>query len=113
MGQVSSKLRRGHDCFFHWCPACEEMHPLPDSWTFDGDLENPTFHPSFRHTGLKTVKVDGEWTGDWVRDADGKTIPLVCHYNLIAGKLQFCNDCTHSFGTKEVDLPQLPEWLKD
>jgi hypothetical protein len=64
------------------------MHPLPDGWTFDGNLEAPTFTPSFLHS--------------W---GTGK----VCHYNLIAGWLQFCPDSTHGLAGKTVPLPDLPE----
>lgn len=113
MGQVSSKLRRAEGRYFHWCPACEEMHPLPDSWKFDGNLERPTFFPSFKHEGYQSVVVNGEWTGEWKHDAQGNAIPFVCHYNLINGELQFCNDCTHSMKEKTVALPDLPDYLKD
>ncbi len=114
MGQVSSKLRRGTSRYFHWCPACEEMHPLPDDgWTFDGDLENPTFAPSFKHEGMQTEKLNGKWTGEWVRDASGNTVPFICHYVLTAGVLNFCNDCTHSLVNQSVPLPKLPEGLTD
>lgn len=89
MSQASSRLRRAEGAFEHWCPACEQMHTLPDSWTFDGDLESPTFHPSFKHSGILRDFVDGKWTGTWKRDAGGNTIRFVCHYNLVAGKLQF------------------------
>jgi hypothetical protein len=111
MSQVSSKLRREENGFVHWCPACEEMHVLPDSWRFDGDLENPSFFPSFKHEGLKREFADGKWTGQWIRDAGGNTIPFICHYNLVSGQLQFCNDCTHVLAGKTVPLPPLPEGL--
>ena|SRR5208337_1567824 len=113
MGQVNSKLRRQQDGYAHWCPACKETHPLPDSWKFDGNLESPTFAPSFRHRGLQTVKVDGKWTGEWVRDDAGNPIPFVCHYNLVAGMLQFCPDSTHELAGKSVPLPDLPEGFTD
>ena len=113
MSQVSSKLRRVQGGFAHWCPGCLEMHRLPDSWTFDGNLESPTFTPSFRHSGIKQVWVNGEWTGEWERDASGNTVPFVCHYNLISGILHFCNDSTHVLASKTVPLPELPEGLTD
>jgi hypothetical protein len=113
MGQVSSVLRRGQGGYFHWCPACEEMHRLPDSWTFDGNLEMPTFSPSFKHSGMKAEVVNGRWTGEWERDGDGKLIPFVCHYILTAGQLNFCGDCTHAFAGKTVPLPALPADLTD
>jgi len=113
MNQVSSTLRRAVGKYMHWCPACEEMHPLPDSWKFDGNLEKPTFTPSFKHSGVQTVKVAGKWTGEFVRDNKGNTIPFICHYVLTAGVLNFCRDCTHSLAGKSVPLPPLPEGIAD
>lgn len=108
MGQVNKYLRRGTDGYFHWCDGCEEMHVLPDSWTFDGNLEKPTFTPSFKHSGIKRVFVDGKWTGEWIRDLNGNTIPYICHYVLTSGILNYCGDCTHSLVGKAVPLPELP-----
>lgn len=76
MGQVSSTLRRAEGGYMHWCPGCEEVHVLPDRWTFNGDLDSPTFTPSFRHSGLQTLKVNGRWTGEWVLDSHGKQVPI-------------------------------------
>lgn len=113
MGQVSDILRRATNGYVHWCPACEEAHILPDNWAFDGNVERPTFHPSFKHEGCQIEKVDGKWTGEWIRGVDGKPLPFVCHYNLISGQLHFCNDCTHGMANKVVPLPKLPDHLKD
>jgi hypothetical protein len=113
MGQVSSTLRRATGCYLHWCPGCEEMHSLPDNWAFDGNLEKPTFTPSFKHSGVKKTVVDGKWTGGWERDNNDNTIPFVCHYVLTAGVLNFCGDSTHMLAGKSVPLPKLPEGLTD
>lgn len=114
MSQVSSKLRRGQGRYFHWCPACEELHPLFDSWNFvNKDLTKPTFTPSFKHSGGQTVKVNGRWTGEWVLGDDGKPKPWVCHYILTDGILHFCGDCTHAMAGKDVPLPDLPDFLED
>lgn len=113
MSQVSSTLRRATGGYLHWCPGCEEMHSLPDSWTFDGNLENPTFTPSFRHSGILKILDAGKWTGDWVRDINGNTVPFVCHYILTAGILNFCSDSTHALKGASVPLPKLPEGLTD
>lgn len=85
-----------------WCPGCEEMHVLPwkrGKWTFDGNVDAPTFTPSF------LIK----WTGT---DDDGAGIELVCHFILTAGVLNFCSDCTHALAGKSVLLPQLPPELR-
>ena len=111
--QVSPCLRRAEGAYAHWCPGCLEMHRLPDSWAFNGNLLSPTFTPSFRHAGLQRVFKDGQWTGEWVRDAQGNPIPFVCHYILTNGILNFCGDCTHHLNGKAIPLPPLPEGYSD
>lgn len=113
MGQVSAKMRNTTDGFTWWCPACEEAHPLPKGWTFDGNLDAPTFTPSFKHTGKQTVKVNGRWTGGWVRDENGNALDWCCHYIITAGQVAFCGDSTHSLAGKTVPMPDLPDYLRD
>jgi len=113
MNQVSSKLRREETGYTHWCPGCDEMHILPDSWKFNGDVQNPSFTPSFKHEGIRRVFVNGEWTGEWKRDSAGNTIPFICHYVLTNGILYFQNDCTHNLRGQVVPLPPLPVELVD
>jgi hypothetical protein len=111
--QVSGILRRAHGRYMHWCPACEEMHPLPDNgWTFSGDVNKPTFSPSFKHGGLRTVNVDGVWTGEWVRGADGKPVDGTCHYIITDGTIQFCSDSWHK-RSDIVAMPPIPPGLTD
>jgi Family of unknown function (DUF6527) len=113
MGQVSKKLRRTELGYAHWCPGCGEMHVIFDNWTFDGNLENPTFNPSVKITGKKTIMVDGKWTGEWVRDEAGNPVDSCCHYHLHAGELKFCSDSLHPLAGKTVPLPDLPDFLED
>lgn len=114
MSQVSPILRRATDRYFHWCPACEEMHQLFDRapWTFNGDLLRPTFTPSFKHGGLRTVNVEGRWTGEWVRDANGKPVDGTCHYIITDGMIQFCSDSWHG-RSDVVPMPDIPEHSSD
>lgn len=90
--QASPTLRRAADRFFHWCPACELLHPLPDSWTFNGDVARPTFAPSFKQTL-----------------GDGR----VCHYFIVDGEIRYCGDCSHGLAGTTVTLPELPPHLRD
>lgn len=114
MNQVSRVLRRGQTGFFHWCPACEQMHPLPDGknspgggWTFDGDAENPTFTPSFKQTYT-------HWSGGIAESGlgIGERTERVCHYIITAGKIQFCADSWHR-RSDIVVMPPIPEGLTD
>ena len=113
MGQVSAKLRRVAGGYAHWCPACEQVHVIGDDWTFDRDLERPTFNPSVKVTGKKIVVVDGVWLGGWVRDANGNPVDDCCHYFLHAGELKFQADSLHGLAGKTVPLPDLPAHLRD
>lgn len=94
MGQVSAKMRSIPEGFSWWCPGCDQMHPLPSKrgWTFDGNLETPTFTPSFKH--------------DW---NNGKC----CHYIVTAGQVMFCGDSTHALAGKTITMPDLPVELRD
>jgi len=111
--QLSSKLIRVTRGYSHWCPGCEEMHIVPDTWSFDGNLERPTFTPGFKLTCIQRILADGEWIGEWQRDANGKIIPMVCHYILTAGILNFCADSTHELSGKSVALPDIHAGMTD
>ena len=74
--------------FSHYCPGCDMRHVLPPGWTFNGNLERPTFVPSFRH----------QWGGE------GKKC---CHYNLTDGQLFFHADSTHKLAGQTVELPDV------
>lgn len=68
-----------------WCPGCGHMHAfrtVPDGarpcWTFNGDVEKPTFHPSML-----------TWTP--MRDGSKSNI---CHSFVRDGCIEFLGDCT-------------------
>lgn len=100
MNQVNAILRRGEGRYFHWCPACEDMHPLPDNgWIHNGSLDRPTFVPSFKTTFVRwTGGVDAKGLGQ------GERQERVCHYIITDGNLQFCPDSWH----KRSDIVAMP-----
>lgn len=106
LSQVGAKLRRGPEQFFHWCPACKDMHPLPDSWLFvNRNLEKPTFQPSFSQTFTY-------WTGEPGSEEARRTREKrVCHYVITAGQIHFCDDSWHG-RTDVVEMPDIPEHLR-
>jgi len=86
--KVSKVLRRSEGRYWHFCPSCKKYHPLPDTWTFDGDLESPTFTPSFKQYLGK-----GE---------------ISCHYIITKGKIYFCSD-SNMDANKIMDMVELPD----
>lgn len=91
MSAAGKFMRRGQESYFHWCPACDEVHPLPDRWQFNGDLDAPTFSPSFKHT---------------FGGRDGQR--RCCHYIITAGQINFCGDCTHAMAGQTVPMKEWP-----
>lgn len=113
MSQVGPFLRKTTSGHAHWCPGCKEMHGIPDTWTFNGDLQSPSFSPSVRHTGKAKIIKDGRWTGEWHRSEDGTALEHCCHYFITDGQIDFCGDCTHPLSGQKLPLPPLPEGFRD
>lgn len=107
MGQASAKLRKTTNGWAHWCPACLEMHVYQvgveghPNWTFNGDMDRPSFQPSMRIRWGKHADVKCEDEGG------------ICHYFLTGGRLLYCGDCTHALANQQVDLPDLPPHIRD
>jgi hypothetical protein len=84
------------EVYSFWCPGCEQHHLFAvrkegrPSWTFDGNMQQPTFSPSLLYPD-KTPR---------------------CHLFLRNGKLEFCSDCEHELAGKTVDLPDIPEGMR-
>lgn len=91
------------------CPGCKGYHLLPVTWlpagrvesphvvgkphwTFNGDMERPTFAPSI--LSRYTSESKGE---------------RVCHSFVREGRIEFLNDCTHALAGQTVDLPDIEE----
>ncbi len=78
----------GHMIF---CPACQCGHLFhAGRWTFNGDVERPTFSPSMLSNGNP--------------QAHNPTVPR-CHSFVTDGRIQFLSDCTHDMKGQTVDLP--------
>ena len=75
--------------YVFWCPGCGRHHLFDVGrtkrpvWTFNGDLESPTFSPSLHY-------------------------PDRCHLFLEAGLIRFLGDCRHALAGQTVPLPEIP-----
>ena len=79
--------------YMFWCPGCKFTHSYDlIRWTFNNDMENPTFHPS--------LKYEGYLSEHYPRD--------LCHMYLTDGKINYLNDCTHDLVGQTVDMVEYP-----
>lgn len=109
-GQLEPTDAECGEAFWFWCPGCVTHHsfrtkaykgetravgagPVP-IWTFDGNMESPTFSPSLLYTGIVSPKT-------------GKELGR-CHLFLRAGVIEFLGDCSHELAGKRVPLGEAP-----
>lgn len=91
------------------CPGCEDNHQISvGTWTFNGDLDRPTFSPSVLVGGV-------QWDTDLYPYFQSRTdrhpgVPvggrIVCHSFVTDGQIRFLGDCTHDLAGQTVDLPE-------
>lgn len=87
---------------FH-CPGCGYAHTIDtNTWTWNGDLQRPTFTPSILTGG---VQWDEGHEFHKPRHAVAAGRAVVCHSFVTDGRVQFLDDCTHALVGKTVDLP--------
>ena len=109
--QVARRLVDGDDKEIGWiifCPACRCGHSFKTGmWTFNGNVEKPTFSPSML---VKSGHhVDGKhpcWCDYHKRaDADpGAPTCEICHSFVTDGMIRFLGDCTHKLAGQTVPL---------
>jgi hypothetical protein len=93
-----------HIGYTHWCPGCKSIHniwtetrnSLGATWSFNGDVEKPTFNPSVR-----------------IQWESGERVKLCCHYFIKDGRIEYCSDCTHDLKGQTIPLPELPADERD
>lgn len=91
------------------CPGCQKAHgvviDVPEGWTWNGDLERPTFTPSVLVHSHQTF-VDHDLEGDALTAPENLTMTPQCHSFVVAGRIQFLADSTHELAGQTVDLPE-------
>jgi hypothetical protein len=111
-GVKAMNVRKANDGrLIFYCQGCESCHGVNDTWTFNGDFENPTFSPSILVRGTQPItdeEHDLIMNGKYVEPR-----PIVCHSFITDGKMQYLNDCTHSLAGHTVELLNEENWFKD
>lgn len=111
-----------HQGYTWWCPGCKCTHAVNvgaergPNWTFNGNVNAPTFHPSVLARGIKqdlTDKQLEQYDLDCERLEHDQLLahPVYgerCHVFIREGQIQFLDDCTHSLKGQTVAIPEWP-----
>lgn len=124
MTKLSNFLRSAQDNnLLYWCQGCGHEHRIQygegtgPRWTWDGNVDKPTFSPSVLVTGINQDMDDATQAAydEFVSKPGGTYAALadprfrtVCHTFIVAGMVQFLGDCTHEFAGQTLPLPELP-----
>lgn len=85
--KVVHKVSNQSGEFHGWmifCPGCKCAHLFDSRWTFNNDMDKPTFRASMLVNASQPEKR--------------------CHSFVTDGKIQFLSDCYHELKDKTVDL---------
>lgn len=86
-----AKVEQHGNQYWFWCPGCKHSHAFTiPPWTFNGDLNSPTFTPSLM--------------------CNGHDAAIRCHSIVTAGKINFCVDSCHSLAGQTVEMEESHLW---
>ncbi|WP_417615282.1 DUF6527 family protein [Parasphingorhabdus sp.] len=108
MSAAGSLMRKTDGGYLIWCPGCGEPHivavekPLGNgaSWSFDGNLEKPTFSPSL-------LVMTGSAVDPNFKDEPDDP-PTICHSFIRNGNWEYCSDSKHALSGQTVPVPPWP-----
>ncbi len=116
MALVSRVLRSLSTGYAFFCPGCEESHVVytnhsnGHNWSFNGNVDKPTFQPSVLVTSGHYVdgfKGEKCWCTYYAEHPDEPVDfqCFRCHSFVTDGRIQFLSDSTHKLSGQTVDLP--------
>lgn len=83
-----------------------------DLWQVSDFIFGLTIRPSILvYERQKLINEDLPW--DDLIAPENKMMTPRCHSFVRDGKIEFLSDSTHKLAGQTVDLPPLPDWLKD
>jgi Family of unknown function (DUF6527) len=80
--------------WYFFCPGCNSLHSIDRTWTFDGNLESPTIHPSL----LTAYKKSG-----------AQEVYKKCHLFVTDGKIIYLGDSTHRLSGQTIAMMDLED----
>jgi hypothetical protein len=92
--------------YLHWCQGCKCGHTYNTrreggpNWTFNQNLEKPSFTPSMR------IFVPAGPYGDNDEQVPERTL---CHYFVTDGQIAYCGDSDHPLKGQTLPLEPIPD----
>ena len=81
--------------YYIWCVACKHAHVYEvPGWSFNGNLEKPSFTPSLLEF--------------YTKPGTNQRI-ITCHFFVTDGIIKYCGDCPHELNCQNLPLEQIPE----
>lgn len=111
MAKVKKHTYKNKEYWWFDCPGCGARHKVDGRWSFNGDVDKPTFRPSFLASTGHYVN-NGAKGNCWCdyEERTGEESPFECgrcHSFVTDGKIQFLNDSTHDLAGQTVELPEI------
>lgn len=95
-----------------WCGGCQTHHAVTvPRWSWNGDLEKPTFRPSVLVRGtvpLSDAEAAAVMAGEPFQPQD-----FTCHSYVTDGRIEYLSDSTHRLAGTTVDLPPISDSMGD
>jgi hypothetical protein len=120
MSQLSRKLRSASNGgLMFWCAGCDTPHRVGvgggdgPQWTWNGDVDRPTFSPSVLVTWTTAVPPATTLeNSEQIRRGEivQQEVPQVCHSFVTDGRIQYLSDCTHAMAGQTIELADWAEW---
>lgn len=120
MSQLSPYLRDTEDNgLVFLCPGCKTNHIIyhgegkEPRWTWNGDVNKPTFTPSILTKYSKMTPLGHEQYEEWKnngypsRDERFDSEDVVCHSFITDGMIQYLTDCTHKLSGQTIPMVHL------
>lgn len=101
--RLSKVLQEADGSLFFECPGCDMIHGIgvtrhsPPHWTWNGNVDKPTFSPS--------VLVEYPWK----LLPNGEREQRRCHSFVVDGQIQYLGDCTHHLAGKTIDMVEIED----
>ncbi len=123
MSSLGKYLRKTSQGLAFWCTGCGYAHhigvdgiglPSGPKWTWNKDVEKPTFSPSVLVRGIRpdmdeaTLALYQSRTPNFENDLNDPRFRSVCHTFVIDGVIDYLGDCTHALAGQKVPLSEFP-----